>query len=201
MTDSVVVVMAKAPIPGYAKTRMIPALGKEGAAQLQQMLTQQLIERLSPELKINLWCTPDIHHPLFQTLSAYPNIQLFSQVEADLGERMYVALQQGLEHKSYAIVVGTDIPSIDMSMVNKTIVELEKGYDAVILPIDDGGYGLLGIKQNHHKLFENIEWGTPKVYQQTIQRLKELHWRYYELPVSWDLDEPVDLEKIDFIKT
>jgi hypothetical protein len=193
--------MAKAPIPGYAKTRMIPALGEDGAAQLQQTLTQQLIERLSTELKINLWCAPDIHHPFFQALSDYPNIQLYSQVEADLGERMYVALQHGLEHNQFAIVVGTDIPSMDLNMIKKSIAALEEGHDAVILPIDDGGYGLLGIKQNHRKLFENIEWSTTRAYQQTVQRFKDLQWHYYELPVTWDLDEPEDLKKIDFVKS
>jgi uncharacterized protein len=96
------------------------------------------------------------------------------------------------------VIVGTDIPDLNSEIVINAFALLEK-YDSVIGPSTDGGYYLLGIKQNHPELFEGINWSTDQVFGKTMQRLNDLKLSSYLLKKLIDIDTADDL--IEWIKT
>lgn len=192
-------VFAKAPIAGLAKTRLIPALGKKGAAKLHQKLAIQTLKMATQhaQFSVELWCAPDTKHPFFKQCQKEFPITLHQQPSGDLGERMAHALKQILQKNSYSIIIGTDCPPLTQELIQRTFKLLDNGYDSVLIPAIDGGYVLLGLRHFSDSLFTNIEWGTEKVLSTTRQRLRQLQWRWYELPHLWDLDEPIDLARYE----
>ncbi len=190
-------IFVKAPIAGVAKTRLIPALGAEGAARLHRKLATNTLKMATQYAlsSVQLWCTPDTKHPFFVQCKKKFFITLHSQSGSDLGERMAHALKQALQKNDYAIIIGTDCPPLTQNMLQRTFKLLDNGYDSVLIPAIDGGYALLGLRRFNTALFSHIEWGTEKVLRTTRERLKQLQWRWYELPHQWDLDEPKDLAR------
>ncbi len=188
-------IFAKAPIAGIAKTRLIPALGGEGAAELHRKLATNTLKMATQHtlFPVQLWCAPDTEHPFFSQCRKEFSVTLHQQSGHDLGERMAHALEQALQKNSYAIIIGTDCPPLTQEMLQRTFKLLDNGYDSVLIPAIDGGYVLLGLRQFSAKLFSNIEWGTEKVLHTTREQLRRLQWRWYELPHQWDLDNPEDL--------
>lgn len=192
--DAGLAVLAKAPVPGLAKTRLIPALGPEGAARLHAELLRRTVSRLLAARLGPLWlfCHPDIDHPEFAALAAH-GAQLETQLGADLGERMATAARRVLERTRYAILLGTDIPELDPGYVEAAIRALRAGRDAVLGPAEDGGYCLLGLRRCEDALFSNMAWSTAEVAAETRRRLGGLGWDWQELPARWDVDEPEDV--------
>jgi len=189
--------MARAPVAGEAKTRLIPALGAEGAATLQAYLVErQLQQTLAVDLApLQLWAAGECHHPFFVKLQQSNNFTLCCQQGNDLGERMAHALASALEIASYAILFGSDIPELDGRVLKLACQAMSQGMDAVIVPAEDGGYTLLGLRRVESILFDGIDWGTERVMAQTRERLKQLEWRWVELSPLWDLDRPQDLKR------
>lgn len=194
-------IFAKAPIAGVAKTRLIPALGGEGAAELHRKLATDTLEMATQHalFPVQLWCASDTKHPFFLQCQKEFSVTLHQQSGHDLGERMAHALEQVLQQNSYAIIIGTDCPPLTQEMLQRTFKLLDNNYDSVLIPAIDGGYVLMGLRQFNVELFNNIEWGTEKVLNTTRERLKQLQWRWYELPHQWDLDEPKDLARYERI--
>ncbi|MCF6235627.1 MAG: TIGR04282 family arsenosugar biosynthesis glycosyltransferase [Gammaproteobacteria bacterium] len=188
-------IFAKAPIAGIAKTRLIPALGAEGAAKLHRKLAINTLKMATQHAlcPVQLWCTPDTEHPFFVQCQKEFSVTLHQQSGRDLGERMAHALQQALQKNDYVIIIGTDCPPLTQDMLQRTFKLLDNSYDSVLIPAIDGGYVLLGLRRFNTELFNHIEWGTEKVLRATRERLNQLQWRWYELPHQWDLDEPKDL--------
>lgn len=186
------ILFAKAPIPGYAKTRLIPALGAKGAASFHQVLVQHSLQTLS---RVN--AAVELHysepHPFFWRMARRFNCRLQPQTKGDLGQRMLAALRQ---QQGPAIITGSDCPTITATMVERCISAL-RTEDVVILPAEDGGYGLIGCKQPHHsaqtRLFEGIPWGTSEVLTSTRQAASATTLSLRELDVIWDIDTPEDL--------
>ncbi len=195
--DARLLIIAKAPLPGQVKTRLIPALSAARAARLHARLLQatvanMLLARLCP---ITLCCAPDTLHPDFQYLAGL-GAHLTRQIEGDLGERMGDALAKSLQFARYTIVIGTDCPLLDAGLIEHSIVALAGDFDAVLGPAEDGGYYLLGISRFDPRLFGDIAWGTSEVLQQTRERLKALQYRWLELQTLWDVDRPEDLGRL-----
>ncbi|MFO7593416.1 MAG: TIGR04282 family arsenosugar biosynthesis glycosyltransferase [Pseudomonadota bacterium] len=189
--DTALLIFAKAPIPGQAKTRLIPALGKVGAAELQQRLlanTVQMTKELG-ECAVELWCTPDTEHPAFSTTG----LPLQPQQGADLGERLSRAMQAALEHYPVAIVIGTDCPELKAEDIRHGLRLLQAGNEAVIGPAADGGYYLLGLSRFEPSLFEGVSWGDNTVLEETLERLQRAGMHCEKLTVKHDLDRPEDL--------
>jgi glycosyltransferase A (GT-A) superfamily protein (DUF2064 family) len=103
------------------------------------------------------------------------------------------ALASALNRAEYAILFGSDIPGLTPGVLHEACEALEAGYDAVIVPAEDGGYALMGVRQMRAGLFEGIAWGSDRVMSQTRERLHGLGWRWRELAPLWDLDRPQDL--------
>lgn len=191
-------VFAKAPEPGLAKTRLIPLLGAEGAARLQARLTRRAVvtAQAAGVGQVELWCAPDAGHPFFAALAEESGVALRTQRGADLGERMLHAVTESLACSPYALVLGTDCPLLSWTHFRRVVDELRWGREAVIVPAEDGGYVLLGLARVAPELFRGIAWGTAEVLAQTRACLEKLDLRFSELDPLPDLDRPEDYLKL-----
>lgn len=194
--DARILIFAKAPVPGQAKTRLIPALGPEGAASLAEALLERLVTGLASArlAHLELWCAPDTEHPLFAQLAAREGLGRYPQRGADLGERLRAGAEDALSRGARVLLIGADIPDLDASYCEQALDAL-RSVDCVMGPAEDGGYVLLGLKRPAPLLFERMPWGTHEVGQLTRVRIQRLGWRHRELPTLWDLDRPEDLER------
>lgn len=187
-------IFAKTPIAGHAKTRLIPHLGAEGAAALAKKLlfhtcTQMSVSNVD---SIELWVTPNKQIPLWQTLGDSMECQVMEQQGYELGERLSYAARSGFKRSQSLIFVGTDCPSLEASIINRVIEDLHQ-YDSVMIPAMDGGYVLLAISQFDSSLFTDIPWSTEKVAERTLERMKALNWRCNLYPPLRDIDTAEDL--------
>ena len=195
MADAVTIaVMAKAPIAGLAKTRLIPALGATGAAALAARFIEHTVRTacaaaLGP---VTLWTSPDDSHPLFQTLYRQSGVTLARQPDGDLGERMLAAVAAG---PGAALVIGTDCPALTVTHLRAAAAALRR-HDAVLIPTDDGGYVLIGMRAPQPALFSDMAWSTSSVMQETRQRLRANALAWHELDTLWDVDTPADLDRL-----
>lgn len=198
--QSRILVMARAPVPGHAKTRLIPALGEAGAADLHRRLVERLLGSLQQAniAPVQLWCTPDSRAPFFQDCARRYAVDLHQQTGEDLGARMARALASALAEDGVesALVIGCDIPALDGDLLAQACEVLHAGNDAVLLPMEDGGYGLLGLRQMAPELFAGVTWGGSKVLAQTREKLRGLRWQWQELEPLWDVDRPDDLARL-----
>lgn len=188
-----VAVLAKAPLPGFAKTRLIPLLGPHGAARLQHWLLRRTLNtvaaaRLGP---LTLWCSPDVDHPDFAACREFAQLDLQRQPEADLGQRMLHAAQQSSASIG-TLIVGTDCPLLEADDLRRVAGELEAGADLVLIPAEDGGYVLIALRRPYPALFAGVDWSTPRVLVQTRQRALASGLRLVELAPHWDVDLPAD---------
>ncbi len=193
--DSKIIIFCKAPIPGTVKTRLLSVLSEEQASELHiKLATETINQAIKSQLcPVEIWCSPDTLHPFFQMF----NIDLKKQKGNNLGEQMHHALQTTLEQSSSAILIGTDCPSMTINDLDQAIDKLEQGSDVVIAPAEDGGYTLIGMKKVCRSIFKNIDWGTSKVFDQTISKINKLDLQLNKLPKQWDVDRPEDLQRYD----
>ncbi|WP_027854969.1 TIGR04282 family arsenosugar biosynthesis glycosyltransferase [Marinobacterium litorale] len=186
-----IVILAKAPLPGYAKTRLIPALGAEGAARVaERMLLHTLNEARAADIgPVELSVTPDSDDSYWQDL---PSDVLTGQGDGDLGERMARIAHRVTAEPRPVILIGTDCPALDRYRLREIAQQLQ-GRDAVLAPAHDGGYVALGLNAYASEVFQAIPWSTERVAELTRKRLRELGWQFHELEVMHDIDEPTDL--------
>jgi uncharacterized protein len=191
-----VAILARAPIPGQAKTRLIPALGAEGAANLQRWLLQRtvamaLVADIGP---VTLWCAGDPGHADFALCRGFDSVSLALQPPGDLGLRMSEALRQS-PTPAGTLVIGTDCPALGVAHLQDAARRLAD-HEAVVLPAEDGGYVLIGTRSPPPAVFDDIEWGTDRVMAQTRRRLADLGVGWSEPATLWDVDRPADLERL-----
>lgn len=192
-----VLVFARAPSPGRAKSRLVPRLGAWGAAHLQARLTRRAL-RTAREARcgpLELHGAPRRHGVLVREARRV-GAALHAQRGADLGARMLHALRGALRRHGAAILIGTDCPALRPADLQRAARALAAGHDAVFAPAEDGGYALIGLRRVTHRLFENITWGEAQVFAETRARLEALGWRWKALRTVWDVDRPQDLERL-----
>jgi uncharacterized protein len=189
-----VLVFAKAPQAGVAKTRLIPALGAQGAARLaERMLVHAVEQACAADVgAVRVCAAPGTAHPAFARLAQRFGVALASQVGADLGERMNHALTASLRSHAGALLIGTDAPALDAAVL-RAAREALAAHDAVFVPTIDGGYALVGLRAPAPGLFDGMAWSTPQVMAETRKRLAAHALTHFELPVLADIDEPADL--------
>jgi rSAM/selenodomain-associated transferase 1 len=191
-TEAVIAILAKAPIPGLAKTRLIPALGAHGAAVLQEELTELAVKTaltgaIGPVI---LWATPDASHSAFRDLARRFPIALACQPDGDLGQRMLAAFEAGAK-----LVIGTDCPALTPAHLRDAAISLRDN-DVAIIPAEDGGYVLIAMTKPQPALFTHIAWGASQVMQETRRRAATSGLNMHELAPLWDIDHPEDLERL-----
>ena len=198
-------VFARAPVPGQCKTRLIPALGAEGAARLHERLVRhrlamaqawrQTAQQSEPEARVELWCAPDTHHVFFGTCATEFGVTLKTQTGADLGARMWLALCGALACGERPVLIGADCPSLDVDDVSAAFRALD-GADAVYAPAHDGGYVLTGLARAVPELFAGIEWGSSRVMATTRKAAARTRTHLALLRTLHDLDTPSDLARL-----
>ncbi len=195
--DARILIFSKAPLPGIAKTRLIPQLGEQGAAEFSAALTRHAVQAVAGGqlCPIQLWCEPDCRHALFQELHEVYGVELKQQQGCDLGERMASALADGLSGSQSVVLIGSDCPAISVDYLKQALQALAMGPTCVLGPAEDGGYVLVGQSVLNTDMFENVNWGTPDVLQQTRQRLRAAGLACSELATLWDVDHPEDIAR------
>ncbi|MBK8915373.1 MAG: TIGR04283 family arsenosugar biosynthesis glycosyltransferase [Phycisphaerales bacterium] len=190
------IVFSRCPEAGKTKTRLIPALGAEGAAALQQEMTvhtlltvnqAQMARKASAEVRF-AGGTADCMSVLFGM-----EMPLLPQGDGDLGQRMRRALADAFARGAQRVVViGSDCPSLDAEAIGDALNALQ-AHDCVLGPARDGGYYLVGLRSPTPGLFERIDWGGEQVLQQTLQRAAASGLSVHRLQCRQDVDTPEDL--------
>ena len=193
--DTALIVFAKAPVAGQAKTRLIPALGAEGAAALAaRLLRHTLAQGAAAGFgALELCAAPDATHPALVAAAGEHGAELAVQGEGDLGARMRRALVRRLATHPRVLLIGTDAPALDAAVLHQAAAALA-AHDAVFVPALDGGYALVGLSAPApERLFSGIAWSTSQVMAATLERTAELGLRTALLAPLPDIDEPADL--------
>src|SRR5215472_6821554 len=190
-----VAILAKAPLPGFAKSRLAPALGEARAAALQARFIERTVAtaRAANVGPVTLWATPDCDHPALKTLAALFGVALAPQPEGDLGVRMLAALDAA---RGPALVIGTDCPALEPDHLRAAADALTTGVDAVVVPVEDGGYALIGMREPEPQLFADMPWSTAGVMAETRRRLTRLSLSWREPVRLWHVDLPEDVERM-----
>jgi len=196
MTECAIAILAKAPIPGLAKTRLIPHLGADGAAALQRwLLHRTLATALAADLgPVTLWCAPETDHPDFVACQALGPVRLCRQPDVDLGGRMHAAVAAS-SSPAGTLVIGTDCPALTPDILREAAVALRE-HDTVVIPAEDGGYVLIGQRQPVYAVFQHVDWSTDKVMAQTRRQLEAAGLTWQELARLWDVDRFEDVERL-----
>ncbi len=198
MISKSLIIFTRYPQPGKTKTRLIPILGAEGAANLQRQMTEYTIA----EAKLFLSAHPlsiEVHFAggnldLMETWLG-SDITYRQQGEGDLGRRMMSAFEVSFAAgMSRAIIIGTDCPNLNGKLMDEAF-QLLSHNDLVLGPAADGGYYLIGLRRLIPELFVGIDWGTSQVRQQTIEIGATLNLAIAFLPILNDIDRPEDLDK------
>ena len=203
-----IAIMAKAPVPGLAKTRLAPALGAAGAAALAERLLRHAVAQAAGAApgRVTLWAAPDATHPVFADLAQQHGLTLAVQpATPDLGARMAAVFAHGFSAASRPLLLmGSDIPALSSHALQQAAAALQQ-HAVVFVPALDGGYALVGLRHDaelhqpglHAALFEHMVWSTARVMAQTRERLAALGVMAgvmaAELPAVPDIDEPADL--------
>ncbi len=194
-----VIVFAKAPLPGLAKTRLIPALGADGAARLaRRMLDDTLAAAREAKLgPVELCVAPDAGDPSWRQMATAPDIVLTSQGDGDLGARMARAAARTIARGEAALLIGTDCPQMSPHVLRAAALALRDA-DAILHPSSDGGYVLLGLARFDAQLFTRIAWSTTSVAATTVARIRALGWSLTLGATFDDIDVPDDLRHLPY---
>src|SRR5262249_53133712 len=142
---------------------------------------------------VTLWATPDATHISFTDAAAQYGVSLALQPPGDLGQRISAALSAA---QGPCLTIGTDCPGLTMEHLRACAEILRKGDDAVVIPVEDGGYALIGTGQPQPALFTRMPWGTDQLMAATRKRMRELGLTWREPFRLWDIDVPADLDRL-----
>lgn len=187
--------LARAPVAGRVKTRLIPALGAQGACDLQQLLLERALQLPALGFSERFLWLDDLPDANLQAFAQRLGWTLVEQPAGDLGERMRRIATLGLAESDAVILMGNDCPALDGDYLRAACGALQER-PVVIGPAEDGGYVLLGLRRIDAALFSDMPWGTERVFDMTLQRLQQLDWRPALLPALWDVDRPEDLSRL-----
>ena len=196
------IIFTRYPEPGTTKTRMIPALGAGGAADLQRRMTDHLVAKVKTlieqrSLTVEVRFEGDSERLMREWLG--PSFSYRRQGRGDIGRRMQRALADGFQEGYTSIVIiGSDVPDISSAIIHQAFEELQKN-NLVLGPAGDGGYYLIGMQkvnedQAYPELFEGINWGTSQVLSQTIAAAHQLGIGFALIDTLKDVDRPADLK-------
>ncbi len=192
-------ILTKYPVPGEAKTRLIPALGAEDAARLHRRLTEHIV---AIARKVNCTVVICCAGEKMKKFRAWLGNDLIyvPQAKGNLGSRLCYGFQWAFKNGFQRVIaIGADIPDISGDILREAFQGLDTR-ETVLGPAEDGGYYLLGMRNLHPEIFRNIDWGTENVARQTKEAIGRMELSLLELPVLTDIDCPDDLKKIYQVK-
>ena len=189
-----IIVFAKAPTAGFAKTRLIPELGAAGAAALARlMLAHTLRAALAANIgRVELCVTPAIADEAWHGVELPLGITIADQGDGDLGDRMARAARRGIDRGESILLLGTDCVEMSVGLLCAAAQSVST-HDAVIHCTADGGYALLGLNRFSPFLFGDMPWSTDAVASTTLGRIGQLGWSVHVGQLLHDMDEPQDL--------
>lgn len=191
---ALLLVFARAPVPGRCKTRLMPRYGARGAAALhRQLCTLTLDQAQASGLPMELWCAPDSGHGFFLRCRRRGDVVLRRQSSGDLGRRMTHALRDGLRRAERVLLVGTDCALLTPQRLRTALTALD-ACEAVLQAADDGGFVLIGARERAPAL-RGIAWSSGRERVQTESRLQRQGLRWTRLPALWDVDRPADVRR------
>ncbi|MDJ0696175.1 TIGR04282 family arsenosugar biosynthesis glycosyltransferase [Mastigocoleus sp. MO_188.B34] len=191
------IIFSRYPEAGKTKTRLIPTLGPQGAANLQRQMTEYILSK-AKQLQNQILVSLEIRFAGGNTQLMKDwlgsDIAYQAQGEGDLGMRMARSLSEAFQNGAEkSIIIGTDCPSIELEIL-KLAFEYLTDKDLVLGRAIDGGYYLIALRRSIPELFVDVDWGTDKVFQQTVNIAKRLNLAVDNLPTLADIDRPEDLE-------
>ena len=194
--------MTKAPEPGKVKTRLTPPLTPEEAAEINKCFLSDLGQAIAKACVQSPGCGVGIYTPVGAE-QAYagilpPDFLLLAQRGSDFGERLTAACEDlfavGFES---VCLINSDSPTVPASSFADAVNALGRSGDRIVLgPSDDGGYYLVGLKRMHRRLFEEIDWSTERVLEQTLARTTEIGVEVHPLPSGFDVDDRATLHRL-----
>jgi rSAM/selenodomain-associated transferase 1 len=207
---SALALMTKAPRAGQVKTRLVPPLTNEEAAQLNRCFLQDTGAAIS--VCCSSLIAPNPGRPIVHGVAVYTPVgsesdytdilpadfSLLPQRGKNFGERLYFAAEDlfncGFES---VCLIDSDSPTIPAENFARAVELLSLPGDHIVLgPCDDGGYYLIGLKQLHREVFEQIDWSTERVFEQTRQRATQIGVGVHELPRGFDVDDHSTLHRL-----
>ncbi len=187
--------LARVPVVGQVKTRLIPALGAQGACDVQQVLLMHALQLPATGFSERFLWLDDLPSAQLQASAEALGWTLVEQPAGDLGERMRLIATLGLAESDGVVLIGNDCPAIDSGYLQAACAALEN-HSVAIGPAEDGGYVLLGLRNKEVNLFGDMPWGTDQVLALTLQRLSQQGCNPALLPILWDVDRPEDLGRL-----
>ncbi len=195
-------VMAKAPRPGKVKTRLSPPLTPEQASAINICFIRDTTENIHEVTEASnsagiVAYTPVGDEAAFEGILP-AGFQLLGQRGDGFGERLLYACEDLFACGFSAVcLIDSDSPTMPQNALMQAVSSLLRPGDRVVLGgSDDGGYYLIGLKQLHQRLFEQIDWSTERVFKQTLERASEIGLEAELLPTWYDVDDGATLERL-----
>ena len=194
--------MTKAPEAGKVKTRLTPPLTSKEAAELNSCFLRDIASSITLAAEKLNAAGVAVYTPIGSE-AAYAeilprNFYLIPQRGDGFGERLTLAVEDLLDCGFESVcLINSDSPTVPAASFAEAVRELSKPGERVVLgPSDDGGYYLIGLKKIQRRVFEEIDWSTPRVLSQTIERAGEIGVRVHQLPAGYDVDDRVTLHRL-----
>lgn len=195
LSKAALIIFTRYPEAGKTKTRLISALGEEGAAQLQKKLTEHTLSEVS-QLAVDCRIYFAGGNKTLMANWLGESYQYYPQSEGNLGDRLIQALKEGFNQGiARIIIIGIDCPDLKAALIDQAFQALTQN-DLVLGKAEDGGYYLIGLRGFYPQLFQGIDWGTHVVLQQTVTVAETLGLSIRYLPLLNDIDTPEDLETV-----
>lgn len=194
---SCLIAFVKAPIPGQVKTRLIPFLSAQTAAELYKAFLLDLsrqIRSIQCDIKAIAYTPSDSEAKAQIRELLGCHLEFFPQSGGeDLGQRLKAAAKWGYERKvERLLLIGSDSPTLPNEYIHQAFRALENS-EVVIGPSFDGGYYLIGLSKQADEIFEGICWSTSQVLTQSLQKIEKLKLKFSLLPPWYDVDQPEEL--------
>ena len=187
---NLLIIFTRNPVLGKVKTRLAKTVGDKTALDIYHFLLQK-----TKEVTKNISCDKTVYYSekiIEDDLWNRSNYQKKEQFGKDLGEKMKNAIEDGFNKKyKKIIVIGSDLFDLKPSLISDAFKKLDNN-DVVIGPATDGGYYLIGLKKIHLKIFENKNWGTSTVREDTLKNLEKVD--VHLLPMLNDIDGIEDIK-------
>jgi len=187
----VIILFARAPAPGCAKTRLAARLGHERAAELHTAFVWDALEMLA---SLSGAADIELHTDISTDAWTEAKVSRSLQSDGDLGWRMYHALEKALRGgRPQAMIVGSDAPTLPASHVGRL---LASPADVAIGPSEDGGYYAIACRRTHPEMFQGVRWSEPQALADTVRAAGSCGLSV-ELGLPWfDVDSPDDLDRL-----
>ena len=191
-----IIIFTRYPVAGRTKTRLIPLLGSDGAADLQRRMTENALGQVAQlcrrrPVSVQVW--HEGGNPALMKAWLGPGPAYRPQGPGDLGQKMDRAFRAAFsEGRPRVVLLGTDCPALVATIMAKAL-DLLKQVDVVLGPAADGGYYLIGLRRPASRLFGDIPWGTELVLARTVARAESLGLATAFLEELNDVDRPADL--------